>query len=273
MKLSEYEVKALEEIAKWEKTKYEGLHKRILDMTSKPVDAIIKKVGKKRFSVFEKAIGRTVRRLLDASTHTIEPEELVKRARSHGIMIKDIFEIRECDLELIDKCNRKNINFHEKAAAVQGAAAGLGGGLVATADITAVLIQDFHMIQEIAFCHAYDPNTTAEKQIILHIIEGALGGSEMKFEALEEIEALARVEDESDVDVTTRKGVPVLSAKALEDFIEHLASILIVRLVPRAIPILSMVVSAHSNHEIMEHSGNMAFMVYRKRFIERKRKL
>jgi len=42
-------------------------------------------------------------------------------------------------------------------------------------------------------------------------------------------------------------------------------------LVPRALPIVSMAVSAHSNHEIIEHSGNATVMVYRKRFIERKK--
>ena len=36
---------------------------------------------------------------------------------------------------------------------------------------------------------------------------------------------------------------------------------------------MTMAMSAHSDHEIMEHSGEAAFMVYRKRFIERKREL
>ena len=61
------------------------------------------------------------------------------------------------------------------------------------------------------------------------------------------------------------------SAKALEELIESLTVNLLVRLVPRSLSVISMVVSSHSNHEIMEHSGNTAFMVYRKRFIERKK--
>ena len=63
----------------------------------------------------------------------------------------------------------------------------------------------------------------------------------------------------------------MLGAKALEELIESLTVNLLVRLVPRSLSVISMVVSSHSNHEIMEHSGNTAFMVYRKRFIERKK--
>ena len=72
----------------------------------------------------------------------------------------------------------------KKASAIQGAAAGLGGVLTATVDLTAVLVQDFHMIQEIAFCYGYDPNGIVEKEIILRIIEIGVGGSDIKFKAL-----------------------------------------------------------------------------------------
>ena len=58
---------------------------------------------------------------------------------------------------------------------------------------------------------------------------------------------------------------------ALEEYIESLTVAMLVRLMLRALPVVSIVVSTHSNHEIIEHSGETAFMVYRKRFIERKR--
>ena len=58
---------------------------------------------------------------------------------------------------------------------------------------------------------------------------------------------------------------------ALEEYIESLTVAMLVRLMPRTLPVVSIVVSAHSNHEIIEQSGETAFMVYRKRFIERKR--
>ena len=273
MKLNEYETVSLRQIEEWEKEKHKGFHKKVLDITSAPVNYLVKQIGPGKLKAFEKAIATTVRNLLYASTYTVNTAALIKRAHAHGVMISDLSELRGCDLELLDKCNRKHISFHERASAVQGAAAGLGGALVAAADLTAVLVQDFHMIQEIAFCYGYDPNDIIEKQIILRIIEMGIGGSQVKFSALKEIELLKESKERAGEAAAAERGVAVLGAKALEEYIEHLTTAILVRLVPRALPVVSVVVSAHSNHEIMEHSGKAAFMVYRKRFIERKKGL
>ena len=273
MELTKYEKYSLKKIGEWEKERHTGLHKKILDFTSKPVDYIMEKIGTEKFKKFENAIGTTVNKLIYASTYTVDPEKLIKRAHAHGVMIKELSELKTCNLWLLDKCNRQEINFHEWAAAIQGAAAGIGGAIVATADLTAVLVQDFHMIQEICFCYGYDPNDHIEKEIILKIIEMAIGSSEIKFRGLSEIERLRKIENMEDKPETTKEKVSVVGSKALEETIEGLTVALLVRLLPRAIPVISIVVSAHSNHEIMDHSGKTAFMVYRKRFIERKKLL
>jgi len=275
VELNEYEIKSLKGISKWEKEKHEGFHKKILDVISKPVDYLIKKIGPEKLKMFEGAVGTTINKMLYASTYTVNPKELIKRAHEHGIKIKDLSELKTCNLELLDDCNRKHIKFHGRASAVQGAAAGIGGGLVATVDLTAVLVQDFHMLQEIAFCYGYDPNDIIEKEIILRIIEAGVGGSEVKFQTLKEIETLSRMKDKKAETEATGKRVSVLGAKAVEEYIEDLSVSLLGRLIPRTlpIPVVTMAISAHSNHEIMEHSGNTAFMVYRKRFIERKKEL
>ena len=273
MKLNEYEKNSLKEISKWEKAKHRGFHKKILDAASKPIDYVTQKIGPEKLKTFENAIEKTIENLLYTSKCMVDREELIKRAHAHGLMIKDLSELRGCDLLLLDNCNRKHINFHEKASAIQGAAGGLGGLLTATVDLTALLVQDFHMIQEIALCYGYEPDDIIEKEIILRIIEIGVGGSEIKFKALREIESLKKIGRKSGKETRTKKGVAVLGSKALEEYIEHVTAALIVRLVPRALPVISMVVSAHSNHEIMEHSGKGAFMVYRKRFIERKKEM
>ena len=273
MEISEYETISLKKIKKWEKEKHKGFHKKVLDVISRPVDYLVRKIGPEKLKKIENAVEKTVKNLLYVSTSTVDPEELVKRAHAHGVMINDLSELRTCNLELLDECNRKHINFHERAGAIQGAAAGLGGALTATVDLTAILVQDFHMIQEIAFCYGYDPNDIIEKEIILRIIEIGIGSSEIKFKSLKEIVALKKIKRKSSKKTFSKKGAAVLGSKALEEYMEHLTTALIVRLVPRSLPILSMAVSAHSNHEIIEHSGNAAFMVYRKRFIKRKKEI
>ncbi|MFH1503798.1 MAG: EcsC family protein [Candidatus Omnitrophota bacterium] len=273
MELNKYEIKSLEEIEQWAKQKHDGFHKKILDLTSKPVDYLIKKIGPEKFNKIETAVENTIKTLLLTAKHTISEQDLIKRARGHGIMIDSVSELKKCNLEALDNCNSENIKFHEKAAAIQGAVLGLGGAAVAVADLTAILIQDFHMIQEIAFCYSFDSNDKIEKEIILRVIEIAIGGSEIKFRSLKEIEELKQFKNKEDGIQADKKGTSVLGARALGEYIEDLTVALLVRLIPRALPIISMVVSAHSNHEIMEHSGKTAFMIYRQRFIERKKEL
>ncbi len=273
MELSEYEIISLKEIKKWEKDKHKGFHKKVLDVTSRPVDYVLGKIGPKKLKYFENAVEKTVQNLLTTSTSTVDIEDLIKRAHAHGVMINDLSDLKKCDLGLLDDCNRKHIKFHEKASAIQGAVGGLGGIVFATVDLTTLLVQDFHMIQEIALCYGYEPNDHIEKEIILRIIEIGVGGSEIKFKAPGEIDSLKKIKSRVGKKKTTKKGVSVLGSKALEEYIEHLTSALIVRLVPRALPLVSMAVSAHSNHEMIGHSGQAPFMVYRRRFIERKKKM
>jgi len=273
MELTKYERYSLEKIEKWEKEKHKGLQKKILDFTSKSVDYVMEKIGAEKFKKFENAIGAAVNKLLYASTYTVDPERLIKRAHDHGIMIKDIAELKTCNLWLLDKCNRKQINFHEWAATIQGAVAGIGGAITAPADLTAIFIQDFHMIQEICVCYGFDPNDLMEKEIILKIIEIALGSSEIKIRGLNEIERLKKIKNMEDKTETTKEKVSIVGSKALGESIEKIAVALLVRLLPRALPVISIVVSAHSDREIMENSGETAFMVCRKRFIERKKEM
>jgi len=275
MELTKYEKLSLIRINKWEKKRYEGVEKKLLDRVSKPVDYIIKKVGREKFKVFENAIEATVNKMIYASTYSVNTEELIKRAHKNGIMIDDLSELKTVTLKQLDDCNRKHMKFHERASAAQGAVAGIGGALVASADLTAVVLQAFHLLQEIAFCYGYNPNGIVEKHILLRIMQVSIGSSENKFKALQEIEMLKKIERNEDKNQVSKKSVSILGSKAVQEQIVTLSIGLIRRIIPRALPmpIITMAISAHSNHEIMANSGEAAFMVYRKRFIERKMEL
>ena len=80
MELTKYEKYSLKKIGEWEKKKHKGLHKKILDFTSKPVDRVLEKIGIEKFKKFENAIGTVVNKLLYASKYTVDSEKLIKRA-------------------------------------------------------------------------------------------------------------------------------------------------------------------------------------------------
>jgi hypothetical protein len=273
MQLSLYERLSLESIESWERRKPEGLGKRILDLTSAAVERTVDKIGVYKMSAVEDAVRAAVHQMFHASKYLVNSEELIRRARAHGLEIDNFSAIQGCDLWLLDRCNREHINFHETAATLQGAVLGLGGGWAAMADLITVVLEIFHVTQEVAFCYGYDPNPPAEREIILRVILAGIGGSESKIRCLNEIEQLKQLIVYPDRDSTGTDNVSVLGSKALKEYIEKMAIALLVRLVPQALPVISVVISAHNNQDMFEHAGKTAFMVYRKRFIERKKKL
>jgi len=268
MELNKYERISLKRVNIWER-KSQG---KFIDISSKPVDYLIKKIGTDKFKRFESAIENTLNKMVNTATYSVNEKELLKRAHDHGIMINDLSELKTCNLKLVDFCNRKHIKFHQRAGAAQGAVAGIGGALAATADLTAILLQVFHLVQEIAFCYGYDPNDAIEKIILLRIIEAGIGNSANKRHALAEIQKLIQIEQDDKDSEISQKAISVFGGHAMSEYVENLSVALLVRLFPRSLPLplITMAISARSDHEIMESTGETAFMVFRKRFIERK---
>ncbi|MBF0102185.1 MAG: EcsC family protein [Desulfobacterales bacterium] len=265
-----YEITSLIEINTWYKEKSTSFHKKLQDIAFTPIEFVINSFGKEKFEQLEDAIYFTTKKLIESSTFTVDLQKIARKAKKYGVNIKDLNDIKICNLRLLDKCNRESINFHEKAAAIHGAAAGIGGAFVGTIDLAVVLVNDFRMIQEIAFCYGFDPNEDIEKRIILKMIEVGIGSSEIKFRALEEIEHLRKLQTAKKMNTQV---IHIIATKTLESYVQSITLALLIRFMECSIPIISMAMSARSNFEFMENTGNAAFMVYRKRFIERKHSL
>jgi len=103
-------------------------------------------------------------------------------------------------------------------------------------------------------------------------MEVSIGSSDKKFNALNEIEKLKGIETTGEVERKQEDSVSIVGSNAIQEQIQSLSIGLLIRMIPRAlpIPIITMAIGAHSDHEMMEKAGKTAFMVYRKRFIERK---
>jgi len=265
--LKKYEIRAYKDIQKWEKESYSGFHKKLQDSISAIIEYGVKKVGEEKFQSVENAIKVIVEKLLYASKFTVDSKRIIQKAHSHGMSINDISDLQHSYLKILDDCNQSDINFHIKSATLHGAVAGIGGELLATVDLTTLLIQDFNMIQNIAYCYAFDPDNLIEKQIILKIIEGGIGGTDIKFSVLNDIDLLKKEIKKQD----THQKMTLVTTKFLDRYVKSLAAAMIVRILSCSLPIISMAISAHSNHEIIKNSSEIGLMVYRKRFIERKR--
>jgi len=266
--IRKYEIRALSEIKKWEQKKYTGIQKKLQDTVSIPINYVMNQVGEDKFAAIEKAIRGVVEKLLYASAFTTDSQKIVNKAKKYGVTIKSIDEMYHMPLKMLDECNAKEIKLYKRVATLQGAVAGIGGELLATVDLTTLLLEDFRMIQNIAYCYGFDPEAVVEKKMILRIIEGGIGGSEVKFKIIQDIEQLKKEQR----DPETYQGINVVSTKFIDRYVKSVAVAMAVRILSCSLPIISMAVSAHSNRDIIEQSSQTALMVYRKRFIERKRR-
>ncbi len=89
MKLNKYEIASLNEIEAWEKQKRKGFKSKMFDLISGPVDYVIKKIGSETMEKLENAVEATVKKLVYASSYTLNTEDLLKKAHAHGVKIKD----------------------------------------------------------------------------------------------------------------------------------------------------------------------------------------
>jgi hypothetical protein len=229
--------------------------------------------GRQRATALERGVSTAIHELITMSAHTIRPEELKRRAAKHGVRIEDVSDLRRCDLRLLDRCNRDNIDVHALTSTAQGALLGLAGAILAPADLAVVLGTTFHLMQETSSCHGFDPDDPIEKEIMLHLLEIGVGAPDHKKRALAAIDDLlarARAGEETGV-LLEGDRLNLFASKALAEYLQHLTIALGCRLLAHCLPVVSVITGAKSNHEFVSDCGEAAFMVYRKMFLMRKR--
>ncbi|MBF0210818.1 MAG: EcsC family protein [Desulfamplus sp.] len=266
--MQKYEIISYKQILKWE-TQKSSYFNRVMGIVSNPIYYMFDKIGQKNIQTIEKTVGSVIEYLYRVADLTVSKDRLIKRLKKHGIHINDLAELQKCYLKQLDECNQNFINVHAASAAIQGGIAGIAGELAAPADLSAILVRIFNMIQHVAFCYGFNPNDPIEKEIILSIMLLSLVGDRLKKEILKEICLLRKKEQESRGEHYTK----LLTKRAMARIVRRFSCAILLKLFSRAVPVICVVVSAHSNYEMVNTSYDAAFMLYRKHFIERKHEL
>ncbi len=266
--LKKYEIIAYKAILQWE-AKKENLPRKIIGSAAYPFNYVLAKIGQHNFETIEKVVAGTVDSLYRVAEMTVSQKRLLARLQKNGFILDDYAELKHGYLKPIDQFTRKSLHIHSASAVIQGGLAGFSGELLAPVDLSALLVRVFNMVQNIAFCYGFETTDPIEKQIMLCIIIIALSRSSVKNKILSEIAELREKQQSTMGPHYTQ----MLTSRASDKIVKKLAASLILRLFSRSVPIVSIVISAHSNYEIMSSSSDAAFMVYRKHFIERKKRL
>lgn len=275
MILNRYELVSLKKIRIWEKKQKTGRSEKLSDAATKKIDGLVKKIGPEKFRALEKGVEETLQKIISVSFAGKDADDILEKANNYGIAVSSLKELARTDLSRVDEFIAAQLNIQGRIAAYRAACLGAAGVIAAKAEMSALLIQTFRMVQTVALCYGFNTELKSEKEIILRIIMAATGGSDIKFQNLREISALQedmRESDDSNIEPISQ-NTGILSAEAVKGYASLMAYHLLSIIMTRLMPVISIILAFRKSHRFISQCAETAFMVYRKRFIERKIRL
>jgi uncharacterized protein (DUF697 family) len=236
-----YERKALEEIAVWER----GLFKPPgwLERTSKTIGARINNlIPPKMHDIITTTIKSIVRTALFGAEYT--PRRDVERTS---------------DLELADQEGKRLFSLYQKIAVAEGAGTGAGGIMLNVVDFPALIAIKMKFLFELAHVYGYDTKHFAERVFILKVFQLTFSGPEKRAELLKSIKNWESEKGlwSSDADYSNNMDWETFQ-KEYRDAIDF-------RKMLQMVPGIGAVAGAWANYTILEELGESAINAYRLR--------
>lgn len=267
--MNAYERQVRSEIENWQSEK-DGAMTKVLDTVGKPVEWIYKNVVSDSVNkTVNKAVMGFMEMIRDGSQWTYPDSDIVAEARKTGLDVDDYRELRDQDLEKLDKVAQRYFNSNKLIAALEGAGCGLGGLALVAADIPLVFGIGFRAIQQIGSSYGFDMEDPDMLPIVMSVFNvGATASSAAKAAAIADMRvaavALGKKWTYKKVAERTQTGVV---AKVLKERTKHLpkdiANNVTKRKLSQAIPIVGAAVGAGFNYWFLSNTTRGAYMVFR----------
>lgn len=263
-----YEEKALREIEEW-KNKGPGLMDKALTLAGKPLEFLYSCLPNQAKLTLEKAVLGALEALKDVGYWTFSEKDILEEARSLGIYVRSLQELRNCELEKLDLLARRYFASNKLMAALEGAGCGLGGPVLIAADIPALFILSFRAVQQIGFCYGFDMTDPEMFPVILAAFSaGSAEKAVVKAAVLADMhiaaKTLAKNWTYKKVAEATRTG---MLAQILKQRTRHLpkdiANNLTKRKLGQLIPVAGALVGAGFNYWFLSQACLAAYMIFR----------
>lgn len=174
-----------------------------------------------------------------------------------------LFEHRFEDLDPIVLELRKS---YQKAALLEGGAAGAAGLPGLMIDVPALYLLIFRQVAQIATCYGFDTTREEETAYLFKVVDvGHHLDSAHKRRGMLELETLSAL---------IRQGVPLqdlertVLAKGLQAMAQKLTATLVQRKMAQAVAVVGAAVGAGVNRQLVTDVGLTAFHAYRRRFLQ-----
>ncbi len=173
-----------------------------------------------------------------------------------------LFQHRFEDLDpLVHELRRS----YQRAALVEGGAAGAAGLPGLLVDVPALYLMIFRQVAQIATCYGFDTTREAETAYLFKVVDvGHHLDSDLKRRGMLELESLSSL---------IRQGVPLqdlertVLAKGLQALAQKLTATLVQRKMVQAVAVVGAAVGAGVNRQLVTDVGLTAFHAYRRRFL------
>lgn len=271
MRLTAYEKEVQREIETWEAGE-SSIFVKAINWAMQPMDWVVNRmVSPELEDKADDAINQFLSVLNDASGWTFDPSDVLEDARSLGLKVDEVRDLRDQPLEKLDEMARKRLDDHAILAAIEGGGTGLGGIVLIAADIPLLLGINLRMIQQIAASYGFVLSGPEFRPLVLSVFNVASSGSrQARSDSIREI-SVAAAAFANDLDYKGR--VRGSFREQNRHLPREIAKNIIGRKLAQAIPIAGAAVGAGINYWFTSEATKTAFMLCRALYLERKERV
>lgn len=273
MPLTEYELKAKDNVAKFFRSPEEGPLGRISRALFKPVELVAERIiPDKVLEIAGDGIEKALKGVSSLSDKTVSASDVLGDARKLGIRAATVADLRGHDLEQLDRLSSGIASQNSLIAALEGAGCGLGGLALLAADIPLLFGVAFRVVRLVGCAYGNDPAGVGEKVVAFKVFELTAGGTRDRYAALLEIEALRDELDGLDPQERAEKAAVLAGLIASREVVRRIVTALAGRKLIQSIPLAGMAVGAGFNYYFVSNIAETARQIYRKRYLDDKLK-
>lgn len=271
MRLSSYEKQVQREIEQWQRGQASVLM-QAFNWAMKPFDWVVERVvSPDLMEQGDQVVEQFLNILNDASQWTYADADLLADAKSRGMDIESIADLRDESIEDLDSLAKSYFSENAVLAAIEGGGTGLGGFVLIMADIPLLFTINLRLIQQIGASYGFEVDSPEFRPLVLGIFNVASSGSrEAKNQALREVSVAAaafanNLEYKGRISGTFRDQNRHLPREIVKN--------LIGRKLAQTIPIAGAAVGAGINYWFTSEAAECAYMLFRALYLERKERL
>ncbi len=280
-KLNASESKILDEIAAWKGSNPSFLN-RATDFVSKPISWLTDKITPEEVkSNVASLTEKIVEKVHDASSWSVNPEDVLKAAKEFDIYAATIAELRKASIHDLDHVAQDYITQNTRVGTISGVGTGIVGWPGLIADLPTLFLLSLRQIYQIALSYGYNPHSpdgevrerAFEMEYMMRVFKiSAASDKIQKQKSLAELKDFeagrySEVYGELVGDFTTKhlgkNATSFISRIVIKEIVERTITKKAIGLVPG----LGAVFSGGFNYVYLKDVGEAAFMLYRERFL------